>query len=301
MDHIYQPVRASRSRYLHLRGLRHHLREWGDAAAPLLVLLHGWGDASASFQFLVDALARDWYVVAPDWRGFGESEWTGRPYWFPDYLADLDALLGELSPGAPVVLVGHSLGGNVACLYAGVRPQRVAKLASLEGFGLPRQEVAAAPGRSIEWLDQLAGPPLRFAHYPDRATYVQRLMRDNPRLTAERARFLAQHLALETDAQVVPAIDPMHRLVNPVPYRLEEAMACWRQVCAPTLWVAGEDSFVTRRFAAEPDDYAARQACFADLRERRIADCGHNMHHDQPQRLAEILEDFLGGYGGSHC
>lgn len=296
MEHVYEPVRTSRSRFVTLRGLRHHLREWGDErddlATPPVVLLHGWGDASASFQFLVDALGACRRVVAPDWRGFGLSEWSRRSYFFPDYLADLDALLQVLSPDAPVTLVGHSLGGNVACLYAGIRPQRVARLVSLEGFGLPRQEAAQAPQRFAEWLDQ-AGSEAKFAHYPDRAAFAARLMRDNPRLRPDRARFLAQHLCIEDGARVVPAIDPFHRQVNPVLYRLEEAMACWRQVRAPTLWVVATESFVMRRQVADRADYAARLACFSDLCERRIAGSGHNMHHEQPERLAAVLEDFL--------
>ena len=130
-------MKPSQSHILNVRGLRYHVRTWGDTADPKLVLLHGWMDVSASFQFLVDALRRDWYVIAPDWRGFGLSEWAPDGYWFPDYVADLDVLLRQLSPKAPVNLVGHSLGGNVAALYAGIRPARVARLVNLEGFGLP--------------------------------------------------------------------------------------------------------------------------------------------------------------------
>ena len=114
-------MRQSESRFVTIRGLRYHVRHWPAAGAPKIVLLHGWMDVSASFQFLVDELAQDWDVYAPDWRGYGLTEW-GRAdcYWFPDYIADLDALLREISSMEPVNLVGHSLGGNVAALYAGV-------------------------------------------------------------------------------------------------------------------------------------------------------------------------------------
>ena len=120
-------MKPSQSHILQIRGLRYHMRTWGDPRDPKLVLLHGWMDVSASFQFLVDALRRDWYVIAPDWRGFGLSEWVAGGYWFPDYIGDLEALVAQVSPDAPVSLVGHSMGGNVAGLYAGVRPARVAK------------------------------------------------------------------------------------------------------------------------------------------------------------------------------
>src|SRR5689334_20097331 len=103
-------MRESQSRFLTIRGLRYHVRTWGNENAPKLVMLHGWMDVSASFQFLVDALEKDWHVLAPDWRGYGLSEWPQDGYWFHDYIGDLDALVREISPDAPVDLVGHSLG-----------------------------------------------------------------------------------------------------------------------------------------------------------------------------------------------
>ena len=72
-------------------------------------------DVSASFQFLVDCFARDWYVIAPDWRGFGLSAWAPGGYWFPDYYADLDALLEIYQPAAPVFLAGHTTPGPDPC------------------------------------------------------------------------------------------------------------------------------------------------------------------------------------------
>ena len=110
-------MRASESVFLDVRGLRYHVRHWAARGAPKVVLLHGWMDVSASFQFLVDELRGDWDVYAPDWRGYGLTDWGKSDcYWFPDYLADLDQLLDAIADQAPVHLVGHSLGGNVACI-----------------------------------------------------------------------------------------------------------------------------------------------------------------------------------------
>ncbi|MGQ0546927.1 MAG: alpha/beta fold hydrolase [Betaproteobacteria bacterium] len=118
-------MRKSESLFFPVRGLRDHVRRWPREGAPKMVLLHGWMDVSASFQFLVDALHGEWDVYAPDWRGYGLTEWGKADcYWFPDYIADLDELLLRIEPSLPVNLVGHSLGGNVAALYAGIRPQR---------------------------------------------------------------------------------------------------------------------------------------------------------------------------------
>jgi pimeloyl-ACP methyl ester carboxylesterase len=135
-EKMYRARLEGRSARHRLRGVDYHVTEWGNADSPLLVFLHGWGDAGSTFQFVVDELKDDWFVIAPDWRGFGETRLEAESYWFPDYLADLDALLEIYSPDAPVRLMGHSMGANVASLYAGVMPERVAVVVNIEGFGL---------------------------------------------------------------------------------------------------------------------------------------------------------------------
>src|SRR6266404_1239331 len=75
-------MKPSQSHIHTIRNLRYHVRTWGDARAPRMFLLHGWMDVSASFQFVVDCLRREWYVIAPDWRGFGLTAWARDGYWF---------------------------------------------------------------------------------------------------------------------------------------------------------------------------------------------------------------------------
>src|SRR5207237_1162313 len=210
-------LRKSESLFLDIRGLRYHVRRWPGIGAPKMLLLHGWMDVSASFQFVVDALRGDWDIYAPDWRGYGL---TGRGqsdcYWFPDYIADLDFLLAEIHA---VNLVGHSLGGNVASMYAGIRPQRVARLVNLEGFGLAATRPGQAPGRYARWLGELPEPP-RLRPYRNFQELAERLRQGNPRLTPERAEFLARHWGRETEqGEVVLRGDPAHKIVNPVLYR----------------------------------------------------------------------------------
>lgn len=287
-------MKASHSEFVQLRGRRLHVRAWGSESAPLLVLLHGWCDVSASWQFVVDALQRDWRVVAPDWRGFGLSEWNNDVYWFPDYIADLDALLDHYSPRSSVRLVGHSLGGNAACIYSGIRPARVAAMVNLEGIGLRRYASEEAPERYTNWLDQLRDTP-SFRSYADRAAFAARLQKENPRLSDQKARFLALHMGEDDGAGGIHlAADPYHRWVNPIIYRVEEAMAIWRQVTAPVLWVTAADSVIFKQlFAVDAKDYRSRIACFREVREVMLQDCGHNLHHDQPREVARLIEEFF--------
>ena len=287
-------MKTCSSEFLQIRGRRLHVRIWGSEAAPLLVLLHGWCDVSASWQFVVDALERDWRIVAPDWRGFGLSEGNNDAYWFPDYIADLDALLLHYSPNDPVRLVGHSLGGNAGTLYAGIRPERIGKLVNLEGLGLRLYMLEEAAERYANWLDQLRDAPT-FRSYPDRTAFAARLQKENLRLSAEKACYLAQFMGEDDGAGGIrQAADPHHRWVNPIIYRVEEAKSIWRRVTAPVLWVTAADSVIFKQlFAIDSEDYRSRLACFRELREVTVQDCGHNLHHDQPQQVAQMIEEFF--------
>jgi pimeloyl-ACP methyl ester carboxylesterase len=288
-------MKSDTSIFLDIRGLRYHCRIWGQAGRPKLFLLHGWMDVSASFQFLVDALRADWQVIAPDWRGYGLSAWgPADSYWFPDYMGDLDRLLAHFEPERPAALIGHSMGGNIASIYAGVRPERVAHLINLEGFGMSRSEPGKAPERYAKWLGQLADKP-GFRDYADFAELAGRMRTGNPRLTETRALFLARHWGRENaGGRVELRSDPAHKLINPVSYQLEEAMACWRNVAAPVLWIDGAESRNRERMRANSVDDEARKACFRNLAAHTIPDAGHMLHHDQPERLAELIDAHLG-------
>ena len=282
-DCKYEPSRKRVTRRLPIRGVEYAVNEWGDSNDPLLVYLHGFGDCGATFQFVVDELARDWFVVAPDWRGFGATDVVAEAFWFPDYLADLDRLLQYYSPDAPVRLVGHSMGGNVAGLYAGARPDRVAAFVNLEGFGLPDSDPADAPQRYHDWLEMGRGIP---AHI-ERSSYevlADLIRRRSPELEPSRAEFAARCWADATaDGQVRLRMHPAHKLPNPVLYRRAETEACWRAVTAEVLLVAGR-----RSDFPPPHDLP-----FPNSRAAWIEDSGHMLHFEQPARLAVLIEDFL--------
>jgi pimeloyl-ACP methyl ester carboxylesterase len=160
-------------------------------ASPQLFLLHGWCDVSASWQFVVDALAGDWRIVAPDWRGFGLSEWNNDVYWFPDYIADLDALLHHYSPdesGAPGRPQPRRQRGLSFIRESGRRAWR--KLVNLEGLGLRRYTPDEAPGRYANWLDQLRDTPA-FRSYPDRAGLCRAAAEGEPAAFRTRKRTLS--------------------------------------------------------------------------------------------------------------
>jgi pimeloyl-ACP methyl ester carboxylesterase len=287
-------LKSSKSVFLSIRGLRYHCRCWGDAGQPKLFLLHGWMDVSASFQYLVDAFEHSWHIIAPDWRGYGLTEWSGSDcYWFPDYFADLERLLASFQPAEPVNLIGHSMGGNVAAMYAGIRPERVARLVNMEGFGLVDSKPEAAPRRYARWLAEIE-KGARLKDYASFEELADRMCAANLRLPRERALYLARHWGMaNAEGRVVLRADPSHKLVNPVLYRLEEAMACWSRITAPVLWLEGADSKNAGALRMNSQDRDSRKASFARRVEQTIPDAGHMLHHDQPEAVAKIIEAFL--------
>jgi len=299
---MYQAKKAPRSEFVRIRNLRYHVLVWGDPAVGKvpLVMVHGWMDVAASYQFVVDAFAQDHYVIAPDWRGYGLTESPPTDsYWFPDYLADLDFLLDHYSPEAPVNLVGHSLGGNVAMMYAGSRPQRIRRLVNLEGFGMGPTRPSQAPGRYARWMDELKAfhrGEMALKSYESVAGVARRLMKTNKRLTQDKADWLAQHWA-KPDAEGRWRIlgDPAHKITNAQLYRVDEVLEIYKSITAPTLAVEASDDSLSQWWQGKYTlaEYHERLRSVPDVRTALVEDAGHMLHHDQPEQLAQLMESFL--------
>ncbi len=299
---MYQVQRISRSEYVPIRNLSYHVRLWGEPS-PLktpLVMVHGWMDVAASYQFVVDALSHDHYVIAPDWRGYGDTN-SGEVdnFWFPDYLADLDFLLDHYAPQGQVNLVGHSMGGNVAMLYAGVRPERIRRLVNLEGFGMPATTPDEAPGRFAKWMDELKKlhrGEMDLKAYDTAAGVARRLMKTNPRLGADKANWLAQHWAHE-NAQNKWCIlgDPAHKISNAQLYRLDEVLEIYARISMPVLAVEAADNSLELWWKGQYTmaQYHERLKAVPQVEIARIENAGHMMHHDQPEILAGLIERFI--------
>ncbi len=287
-------MRPSESKFLTVRDLRLHLRSWPannpTADNPLRVILHGWSDTSATWQRLVEHLPQNWDIAAPDWRGCGLSDRSGDTYIFADYLADFDGMLREL--GNPVIdLIGHSMGGQVAALYAGLRPERVRKLVILDALFLPPSDASKAPGRMREWLDEVH-LPVEDKIYASLDDLAQRTTKYHTGLDEQGAKAVAAAWSEPLpDGRVRLLADPRHRQRGPILYRDEEALAVFAEITAPTLILDADRSNLPHM-------------CPAEVRQRRIhaiakhthaclSDCGHMMHFDAPERTAAAIAEFL--------
>ena len=305
IESMYQVQRESQSFWVPLRGCRYHVRQWGTPTpgATPLVLAHGWMDVAASWQFMVDAFseafAQQRPIIAMDWRGYGLTESpTTDSYWFPDYLADLDALLDALYPGQTIDLVGHSMGGNVVMMYAGTRPERIRRLVNLEGFGMPATRPAQAPGRMGQWLDELKaqrGGSNDLKPYADAAGVAARLMKTNQRLGQDKATWLAQHWAQPgSDGQWRILGDAAHKVINPYLFHVDEALEMYRRIAAPVLAVEASDDSLGMWWKGKYTlaEFHERLQAVPVLEKATIQDAGHMLHHDQPQTLAAMIEKF---------
>ncbi len=313
---MYSPIRASISRFVRIRTHRYHIREWGQAqpGLPSIVMVHGWMDVAASFQFVVDALEgtplAGRHIISPDWRGYGFTHHVSNPhkscigedtdnYWIPDYMADLDFLIDQVSPNAPIDLLGHSLGGNVVMSYAGVRPERIRRLINLEGFGMPETSSKQAPTRYAQWFDQLKSfhkGELAMRAYPAISGVASRLMKTNSRLSQSKANWLAQHWSAKNAAGEFEILgDPAHKIVNANLARVEETLALYERISMPLLAIEASDDSMTGWYKGRYTlaDYHARLKHVPNAKIECIEDAGHMLHHDQPERLASLLVDFL--------
>jgi len=299
---MYQVQKASRTGFIKLRQLNYHVREWGTPRPGQLPLfmVHGWMDVSASFQFMVDAMQQDRHIISPDWRGFGLTDVGAVDnFWYPDYLADLDALIDHFQPEGQIDLLGHSMGGTVVSMYAGARPERIRRLINLEGFGLAATKPSQAPGRYAKWLNEVKAArqgELNLRTYPDSEAVAQRLIKTNPRLGLDKAQWLAQHWAQKNSNGEWEILGhPAHKVINPYLFRVEEMLAMYDSISAPVLNVEASQNDLEKWWQGKYklEEFHERIKHIKDIHSVTIQDAGHMMHHDQPQILAQHVEAFL--------
>ena len=282
---------APQSRYFQSQGLKLHFTDWGNAAAPPLLLVHGGLDHSRSWDHLAQALAADFHVVAPDLRGHGDSGWaTGSSYSLADHVYDLTSLV-KSEGFDKVAVVGHSMGGMVSLTYAGAFPERVSKLVVLDGVtNFPARRPKPADVRIADWAGDLDKLALRKIHrYPTVADGADRIVGRNPRLTRAQAMHLATHgMKRNDDGSFSWKYDPYLRARAPYRLSLDDNTGLWSRIACPTLLVAASDSFL-------PDpEKAGVMSHFKHAELAKVAGAGHWLQHDRPDEVLGLIQRFLG-------
>ena len=228
-------------------------------------------------------------IYAPDLRGHGDSEWAkGGAYSMPDFVLDV-AVLVDVIGRDTLTLIGHSMGGGVALQYAGVCPQRVEKVVSIEGLGprlMPRRPAHIRMQQWIADMEKLEGRQPR--RYETIEAAVKRMEDENPHLTSEMARHLTVHGSRQNDDGTYSwKFDNFVRAHSPYEFNIDDARDIWNQSRCPVLLVRGDESW-----AGDPEE-DGRASAFSDYRSVLITGAGHWVHHDQLERFLEVVREFL--------
>lgn len=274
-------------------GLRYHVLEWDGPGDVTFVLVHGFADLGYMWKDVAERLAPHGHVIAPDLRGHGDSDWVGPGgyYYFMDYVADLDDVIAQLARRR-VVVVGHSMGGNVSAYWAGTRPERLGGLMLLEGLGPGDMAELDGPVRTATWIDAW-----RAARAKPRGVMasiqeaMRRLQRHDDRLGDDLARQLAEIGTRAVDGGLVWKHDPLHRTFGPTPFRVAVATKYWQRITCPVVIADGADSKLT----LPEDERARRRAQFRTHRHVIVPDAGHAIPRHQPGRVAELLLELAAG------
>ena len=263
-------MKASRTHSVVIRDRSFRVRHWGPDDAPVIFMLHGWMDCSATFQFVVDELRLPWHVIAPDWRGHGGSQRTGETYPFVQYIADLDAVLEHYSHNEPVSLVGHSLGGNVSSVYSGIRPERVKRLVNMEGIAPVPGLWEGTPAEQLGCLLATLRRGVRNRRYPDQRALAERLREANPRLTVERSYFLASEFSrVQTDGSFEFDVDPYHNARAPMLGHDSIVESTWPRITAPVLLITARESDLYTAYSTVPGTFERRLALLRNVEDAK--------------------------------
>jgi pimeloyl-ACP methyl ester carboxylesterase len=274
--------------------LRLHYVDWGQAGKPPLLLLHGGRDHCRNWDWTATALRDEWHVIAPDLRGHGDSQWSqDGSYAMTGYIYDLAQLIHQQRL-APVTIIAHSLGGNIALRYAGIYPETVAKLVAIEGLGPPPRIVAERREKTIaermdEWIREqrnFAGRmPRRYASIEDA---FRRMQEENPHLTAEQARHLTvQGVNQNEDGTYSWKFDNYVRAWPPYDMPGRDIQLLWSRITCPTLLLHGKESW-----SGNPAE-DGRAAAFRNATVVGIDGAGHWLHHDRLDEFLRVVRAFL--------
>ena len=307
-----------RDEYYENRGARLSYRRFEKAGAPTLLGLHGFNDTARTFHFIEPMLERHFDLFFMDWRGHGKSSPLQEGYYNASVLfGDLSTFTGDLLPDS-YFLMGHSMGAAVAARFAGIFPDEIRGLILFEGFSgvVPVQNEI---DRLRTWAQGLRKKrPARERVMKNIRIVRESLGMMHPRMNPGQIEFFA-------DAWTRPApgeadgllwhMDPgLRENFSPLPFPWYLSRALWNQIRCPVLLFFGKETPLRPGISPEKaytkdeakegqageermeGDEALREIMshFQDIELHDLEGCGHNMHHDRPDEVARIIEDWLG-------
>ncbi|MEU6666919.1 alpha/beta hydrolase [Streptomyces sp. NPDC046727] len=257
---------------------------------PAVLLLHGFPHTWRLWTEVIGPLARRHRVIAPDLRGFGDSDRPAGGYDAGTLAADAEALLEELDAG-PAAVVGIDLGAPPAFLLAVRRPGRVRRLVLMESLlgDLPGAEEFLAGGPPW-WFGFHAEPGLAETVLAGQeGAYVGWFLERGTLGRGVRPDVRAEFVRAYGGSEALRAAFGPYRALPVTARQIREAVAGAR-LTVPALTIGAHP--VGRSLERQLRPYADR------LTGRVIPDCGHIVPLDRPEALLELLEPFLAGDRG---
>ncbi|MEC7986646.1 MAG: alpha/beta hydrolase [Myxococcota bacterium] len=276
--------------YLTINHLQICLCSWSEK--PDIIFLHGWLDQAYGWEEVALRLKQKGHAsCAYDQRGHGKSDHASLSshYHFPDYVADLDAVVQTLRI-PKVTLIAHSMGGTVASIYSALRPHNVAKLILIEGLGPLDEDPKQAFLRYQKHLLQKASPQ---QHSPFASTEeaTQRILKTHSYLSYETAKKLASRLLVSMDSNPKTwmwRFDPRHKERSAIGFSLPRHLEILSRIQAPTYTVFGEKSWYLRI-----PEVSRRLDALSNHKGHYSLPVGHSMHYEHPTLLADTLDQIL--------
>jgi pimeloyl-ACP methyl ester carboxylesterase len=268
-------------------GLKLRLREWGPVDGEPLVLLHGLRGYSGTWRALASALQGHWRLIAFDQRGRGDSDWdVDRHYYTDAYMADLEDVLATRNIHR-FSLLGHSMGGTTAYVYAAEFPDRL-KALIIEDIA-PGSSVAGEGAERIK--REMATLPIDFADWAEARAYWHRVRPTVGDAAVDQR--LAESLREGANGRIVWRYDAAGisaTRLNPDPARVVDLWPHVRKITTPTLIIRGGRS-----------DFCPLETVQRMQRENpllthaTVAGASHYVHDDAPETFRGLVEGFLLG------
>ena len=271
--------------------LRLHYLDWGNQDAPPLLLVHGNRDHCHNWDWVAQELRDDYHIIAPDFRGHGDSEWVnGSSYSHSEYIYDLAQLIHQQNL-APLHIIAHSLGGGVALRYAGIYPENIKKMIIVEGSGGPPSMYNTQPAheRMREWIESTRKMSGRLPkRYPTQDDAFSRMHEANSHLRADQAKHLTVHGSNQNeDGSYSWKFDNYTHVMSPFDLGMEQSRELWGRIEAPVLLISGSESWFGQ---GKREDVTQ---LFQDARHEMVQNAGHWVQHDQLDEFLRLTTEFF--------
>ena len=270
-----------------------HISSWGSKKNPLCLFLHGWMDNSASFESVISKLKKNWFCIAPDLRGFGKSKSKQVHFWFPEYLYDLDNVVKSYNK-KKINLIGHSMGANIAGLYAGINPNIINKLILIEGFGMPDRSKEDACTHYKKWLTQMNNG-IQIRDFKNMESVKQNILKRAPNISQINLdKYAKKWVSYNKKTKRYEILaSKYHKVINPVTYKLKDAIDCWEKIKSPCLWVYNENFIKNSFFSKNKKMFNQYKKFFNSPKEVIIKNSNHMIQLEQPDLLSNEIKKFL--------